>query len=137
AEGEEARQQPTGRIRLTAGDRTLSEVPVERTAERTYRGKWTPGALSETVLARLIFGSGARAVESTPAAVHFHALLAYAIPSRRTAEIRRLLDGIQAGTEAWAGGLERVCEIVFRLETLEARKAVKTHKAKVKDEAHR
>jgi hypothetical protein len=107
------------RLRLLIGSALTAQVDVERMAKCTYRGKWNPGSVAETVLARLVFGLGANAIESTPAAVHFRAqLLAHAAPSRRAAEVERLLEGIQSETETWADGLERVCEIIFRLETL-------------------
>ena len=74
-----------GRAKVTGTARYAAEVPVARAGERTYRGRWNPGRLSETVLARLVLRSGADAVESTHAAVHFHEILEQATPSRRTA----------------------------------------------------
>src|SRR5262245_39694332 len=95
---------------------------------------WDPGDPEETVLARLVLGSGADVVESTSAAVHFCTLLARAAPSRRAAAVRGLLEDIRAGTEAWADGLEKVCEIIFRLEATKPRQSVRNVKAKIKDE---
>jgi hypothetical protein len=44
---------------------------------------------------------------------------------------------MQAGTAAWADGLEKVCELIFRVETLEGGKAVQASKGRAKDEDFR
>src|SRR5262249_34143979 len=74
ASGGKAPREQSGRLLLTTGGRKLAEVLVERSGEWTYRGRWNPGDPEETVLARLVLGSGADAVESTSAAIHFCSL---------------------------------------------------------------
>jgi hypothetical protein len=85
----------------------------------------------------LVLGSGADAVESTFAAVHFSTLLARAAPSRRAAAVRGLLEDIRTGTEAWADGLEKICEIVFRLEASRPGQSVRNVKEKAKRFVHK
>ena len=131
----EAPVYPTGMVRLKSDGRLLSEITVRQTGEGTYRGEWTPGTMAQTVIARITLGSGASKVESTPAAVHFHTLLASESRTRHTGKIRKLLAAMEAGSEAWAQGLEHVCEIIFQLETLEESKAKKSGKMKRKGEA--
>src|SRR5262249_15164010 len=68
------------------------------------------------------------------AAVHFCTLLARAAPSRRAAAVRGLLEDIRAGTEAWADGLEKVCEIIFRLDATKPGQSVRNGKARIQAE---
>jgi hypothetical protein len=126
ANGANVPDEQSGRIVLTSIGEVIAEVPASRVAERIFHGRWNPGKLTATVVARLVLGTGRHEIKSTAAAVHFHAILEYAVPSRRAMVVRKLLDGIQEGTEPWADGLEKVCEAIFRLEMPEDDKALKT-----------